>query len=63
MAAPQTAARAIFEKLGFCIDAMLPNHVKDSEGHLHPLVVMSCGLDDVAKSLREFYNDADWPDG
>ena len=47
MAAPQTAARKICDRLGFHVDAVLPDHVKDSEGNLHAQVVMSCTLDEM----------------
>jgi RimJ/RimL family protein N-acetyltransferase len=63
MAAPQMAARTICERLGFHLDAVLPDHIKDSEGNLQALVVMSCTLDEVWRELRGFYRDDDWPDG
>ncbi|MHC4414641.1 MAG: GNAT family N-acetyltransferase [Planctomycetota bacterium] len=63
MAEPQTAARKICERLGFRVDAVLPDHIKDSEGKLHPLVVMSCTLDEMWRELRDFYQVDDWPDG
>jgi L-amino acid N-acyltransferase YncA len=63
MAAPQKAARKICERLGFDVDAVLPEHVKDSEGKLHDLVVMSCTLDAMWKELKDFYRQDDWPDG
>jgi RimJ/RimL family protein N-acetyltransferase len=63
MAAPQTAARKIFDRLGFRVDAVLPDHIKDSEGELHALVVMSCTLDEVWRQMQDFYRNDDWPDG
>ena len=63
MAGPQITARKACERLGFSVDAVLPDHVKDSDGNLHPLVVMSIGLDEVSKAMRDFYKDDDWPDG
>lgn len=63
IAEPQIGARKIFEHLGFVVDAVMPNHVKDAEGGLHPMVVMSCSLDEVTRALRDFYRDDNWPDG
>lgn len=63
MAAPQAAPRHVAERLGFHVDAVLPDHVKDSTGKLHPLVVMSCPLDEVARALRDMYKSECWPDG
>ncbi|MHC5024779.1 MAG: GNAT family N-acetyltransferase [Planctomycetota bacterium] len=63
LAAPQTVARKICDRLGLQLDAVLPNHFKDSEGNLHDLVVMSCTLDDMWKALKDFYRTDDWPDG
>jgi ribosomal protein S18 acetylase RimI-like enzyme len=63
VAAPQIDLRHTLEEHGFHIDAVLPNQVKDREGKVHPLVVMSCSLSEMAQTLREFYRSADWPDG
>jgi len=63
MAGPQTVARHIFERLGFTVDAVMENHVTDTSGKLHPEIVMSCALDDVARALREYCQDDNWPDG
>lgn len=63
MAAPQKAARWACERVGFHIDAVLPDNVKDVEGNLHAMVVMSCPLDEVSKAMREFKEEKSWPDG
>lgn len=63
MADQQTAARKIADRLGFTVDAVLPDHIKDADGNLTALVVMSCSLDAVSRALREFYKSDDWPDG
>jgi RimJ/RimL family protein N-acetyltransferase len=63
MAAPQIAARKIADRLGFAVDAVLPNHIKDADGELQSLVVMSTSLDQVSQALRDFYKASDWPDG
>ena len=63
MAAPQVAARKIFERLGFRVDSVLPEYIKDADGQLHSLVVMSCTLDELLDELKDFYRTDDWPDG
>lgn len=63
MHGPQLQVRQMFERLGFRIDAVLPEYVVDAEGQIQDLVVMSCPLDDVSAALREFCRDDDWLDG
>ncbi|MHC4109221.1 MAG: GNAT family N-acetyltransferase [Planctomycetota bacterium] len=63
MAVAQTGARKIFERLGFRVDAVLTDHIKDSEGTLHDMIVMTCTLDEMWRELKGFYRDDDWPDG
>ncbi len=63
MAAPQTEARKVCERLGFHVDAVLDDYVKDSQGKLHPLIVMSCSLGEMYHELKDFYRVDDWPDG
>ena len=64
MAAPQTAARAICQRLGFRVDATLPDYIKDREGKSQDLVVMSCTMDAMWRELKDFYEESgDWPDG
>lgn len=63
MAGPQISARKIFERLGFRVEATLPDYVKDSDGTLHPLIVMTCGLDEFSREMRDFYKPGNWPDG
>ena len=63
MVAGQEAARKICERLGFRVDAVLPDHIKDAEGKLHAQVVMSCTLDELWRELKDFHSADDWPDG
>jgi L-amino acid N-acyltransferase YncA len=63
MAAPQEGARKIFERLGFHVDSVLPEYIKDADGNLQSLVVMSCTLDHMSEELRDFYRTDHWPDG
>lgn len=63
MAAPQTAIRAVCERLGFHLDAVLPHYIKDAEGNDQDLIVMSCTLDEVFRQMRDHDKGDDWPDG
>jgi RimJ/RimL family protein N-acetyltransferase len=63
MAAPQKASRKIFERLGFHVDSLLPEYIKDVDGNLQSLVIMSCTLDELSEELKGFYKSDDWPDG
>ncbi len=63
LAGPQSAVRGVCEQLGFLVEAVLRDQVKDANGKLHDLIVMSCDLDEVSRALREFYREEDWPDG
>lgn len=60
---PQVSARKVCERLGFHLDAVLPDYVKDADGRLQSLLVMSCTLDEVFHQLGGFYDHGDWPDG
>lgn len=44
MMAPQVAVRAIFRKLGFDEEFVIPRHVKDRDGNWQDLVIMRCDL-------------------
>jgi RimJ/RimL family protein N-acetyltransferase len=63
MAAPQTGARKIFERLGFHVDSVLPDYIKDVDGNVQSLVIMSCSLDEMSRELKGFYKTDHWPDG
>jgi len=53
MMAPQSAARAIFHKLGFDEEFVIPRHVTDRDGNWQDLVVMRCELAVLAGSGGE----------
>lgn len=57
LAEPQIAVRTACERLGFSVEAVLRDHVKDADGKLHDLVVMSCDLDEVSRAMRELYRE------
>jgi L-amino acid N-acyltransferase YncA len=63
MAAPQAGARKIFEKLGFHMDSVLPDYIKDANGNPQSLVVMSCSLDEMSMDMKDVYHHDDRPDG
>jgi L-amino acid N-acyltransferase YncA len=41
MTLEQTAAMAVFRRLGFTSEALLPDHVIDAAGQTHDLLVMA----------------------
>jgi RimJ/RimL family protein N-acetyltransferase len=53
MMAPQGAARAIFRKLGFHEEFVIPKHLKDREGNWQDLIVMRCDLNVLEVSGNE----------
>ncbi len=63
IAGPQVGARKVFEKLGFHVQSVLPDFIKDADGELQSLVVMSCTLDELSKEMKGFNKTDDWPDG
>lgn len=58
--APQKAAFKIIERLGFTQEAILPDHVKDTAGKKHDLIVMRCRLQDVLEELENYIARYDW---
>ncbi len=62
MAEPQHAVRSLCERLGFEVEAVLKDYIKDAEGNVHSLVVMACNLGEMFE-LQEFYADKGFPDG
>lgn len=63
MASPQTGARKTLERLGFHVDSVLPDYIKDANGGVQSMVIMSCALDELSKELKGFYKTDHWPDG
>ena len=58
--APQKAAFRIIERLGFTREAVLPDHVKDTAGNRHDLIVMRCKLREVLDELENYIARYDW---
>ena len=56
---PQSAARKIFERLGFKEDVTLKNYVKDINGDRHDLVLFRCNLTDLWQELEDYFLETD----
>lgn len=53
----QGAARRMFERMGFQVEAELKDHVKDLDGTKHNLLIMSCPLEDAWDKMEELLQD------
>ena len=51
MTLDQSAARAVFEEMGFQQEALLRDHVRDRHGEDHDIVIMSCDVASAASRL------------
>lgn len=60
MLEPQASIRAVCEKLGFRIDAVVADYLKDQEGNSHSLVIMTCTLDQWYREMKDFYEEQNW---
>jgi len=60
MMRPQIAAQKIFRKLGFHEEVVMPEFVKDLNGHRQDLIQMSCNLTEMKEKLEQFFFDTDW---
>ncbi len=60
MMRPQVGAQKILRKLGFREETLLPDHVKDIEGTVQDLIIMSCNVKDFIQDLDQFISDSDW---
>ena len=60
MMRPQIAARSIFRKLGFHEETVLPDYVKDLEGHKQDMILMRCDLQALWNELEDFISTWDW---
>jgi L-amino acid N-acyltransferase YncA len=56
---PQIAARSIFRKLGFQ-ETVLPDYVKDLDGHKQDLILMRCDLQALSSELDDVISTWDW---
>ena len=60
MASPQTSIRTVCEKLGFRVDATLPNYVSDLDGESQSLIIMTCVLDEWFREMKGYYVENNW---
>ena len=51
MTLDQSAARAVFEEMGFQQEALLKDHVRDRNGEDHDIIIMSCNVESAAARL------------
>lgn len=57
---PQIAARSIFRRLGFHEETVLPDYVKDQDGHKQDLILMRCDLKSLSDELDDVISTWDW---
>ncbi len=57
---PQKSMRAACDKLGFRVDAVVPDYVKDQDGKTHSLVIMTCTLDQWFREMKDVYEENNW---
>lgn len=57
---PQKAARAIFRKLGFRQEVVLPDYVRDQEGLKQDMILMRCDLEALWQEMEGFVAMGDW---
>ena len=60
MMRPQKAARAIFRKLGFRQEVVLPDYVRDQEGEKQDMILMRCDLEALWQEMEDFVAGSDW---
>jgi len=59
MAEDQDAARTVFERLGFHVEAVLKDHIVDLQGRKRNMVIMSSHLPKLSQQLEELYRSMD----
>lgn len=57
---PQKRALAVFRKLGFHDEFVIPKHVSDQNGEWQDLVIMRCNLADLWNEMEDSYAYSDW---
>ena len=57
---PQKAARAIFRKLGFRQEVVLPDYVRDQGGLKQDMILMRCDLEALWQEMEDFIANEDW---
>jgi len=54
MTLDQSAARAVFQEMGFQQEALLRDHVRDRNGEDHDIVIMSCDVESTASRMTRY---------
>ena len=52
MTIDQTAARGVFEEMGFAAEALLKDHVRDPNGTYHDILILSCDVASAQSRMR-----------
>ena len=60
MMRPQKAARAIFRKLGFHREVVMPDYVKDRNGGMQDMILMRCDLEALWQKMEDVVAIGDW---
>ncbi len=60
MMRPQRAARAIFRKLGFHREVVIPDYVRDQSGATQDMILMRCDLEALWQEMEDFVATSDW---
>jgi len=60
MMRPQVGAQHIFRKLGFREEMLLPDHLKDLDGVIQDMIIMTCNVKDLWKQLDQLFSESDW---
>jgi RimJ/RimL family protein N-acetyltransferase len=57
---PQVGAHRIFRRLGFHEEFLIPEHVRDQDGHWQDLIIMRCSLDELWRDMEVEFANADF---
>jgi len=60
MMRPQVGAQHIFRKLGFREEMLLPDYLKDLEGTMQDMIIMTCNVKELWKQLDQLFSESDW---
>jgi RimJ/RimL family protein N-acetyltransferase len=57
---PQEGAHRICRRLGFHEESILPDYVKDHNGQMQDLIIMTADMKEFWNDLESFYHGTDW---
>ena len=60
MMRPQKAARAVFRKLGFHREVVLPDYMRDRSGAMQDMILMRCDLEGLWRDMEDLVAMGDW---